>query len=132
MSELLSVRRGDDVLAAIPNVEFIKIDVEGFEAKALAGLSHIISRDRPLVVFEFDGLRNALASFEAIAACLPDYRFSEFGGLQGKGWRRILTAISQGDRSVLLPLERPQPKFYEAIFAFPSRQAADAIIAAAG
>jgi hypothetical protein len=49
----VEVRKGDDVLLGEAQpVSFIKIDVEGFELRALRGLRGAIERWRPLVVTE--------------------------------------------------------------------------------
>src|SRR4051812_3109216 len=42
----------DDIVPRTKRVGLIKIDVEGHEPKALAGLSRILSTDRPPVIFE--------------------------------------------------------------------------------
>lgn len=47
----LSARRGDDLLAGRP-VDFLKIDVEGMEMRALAGLEATISATRPRLFVE--------------------------------------------------------------------------------
>lgn len=38
---------------AIPTIDVIKIDVEGYEAPVLAGASAILARDRPSIIFEY-------------------------------------------------------------------------------
>jgi FkbM family methyltransferase len=45
--------RIDDLLAEDTKIDFIKIDVEGFEYKALHGARNLILRNRPLIVSEF-------------------------------------------------------------------------------
>ena len=42
----------DDIVPRTQRVGLIKIDVEGHEPEALAGLSRILSTDRPPVIFE--------------------------------------------------------------------------------
>ncbi|MEU6706678.1 FkbM family methyltransferase [Streptomyces wuyuanensis] len=63
-TDSVEVVRLDDVLPGDRRVSFIKFDVEGFEAKALEGSSAVLTRDRPVVVFEY-------APSATIAAGLP-------------------------------------------------------------
>jgi FkbM family methyltransferase len=55
-TEVLSVPvvRGDDFFAAnnLPPISLLKMDVEGYEAKALAGMRETIRRDRPPIFVE--------------------------------------------------------------------------------
>lgn len=50
----VQVARGDDLFAAnhLPPVSLIKMDVEGYETKALAGLRETLWRDRPPIFLE--------------------------------------------------------------------------------
>ena len=50
----LPVRQGDAAFAelALPPIGILKIDVEGFEAQVLAGLSARLTCDRPVILFE--------------------------------------------------------------------------------
>jgi|GEM_PF-1853477 len=52
-AEAEMVRAGDCVPAGL-KVDFIKIDVEGFEPEALEGLREILERDHPAVLCEFN------------------------------------------------------------------------------
>lgn len=49
------VRRGDDLLAGV-DVGFLKMDAEGWELHALAGLTETIRRCRPVMFVEVDNL----------------------------------------------------------------------------
>lgn len=49
--------RLDTLLADWPRVDFMKIDVEGFEEAFLEGAWHIVQRDRPTLVLEFNASR---------------------------------------------------------------------------
>lgn len=53
-TEILQVVRGDDLLAleGVQGVGLIKMDIEGFERPALAGLKGTMDRDRPAVFVE--------------------------------------------------------------------------------
>jgi FkbM family methyltransferase len=48
--------KGDDFLKEIniTHVDFIKVDVEGFELKVLKGLAETIQTCKPIIVFEYD------------------------------------------------------------------------------
>jgi FkbM family methyltransferase len=48
--------RLDDLLADLARVDFIKVDVEGFELAALRGCETILRRDAPVILFEAGGL----------------------------------------------------------------------------
>ncbi|PIY08182.1 MAG: hypothetical protein COZ18_13590 [Flexibacter sp. CG_4_10_14_3_um_filter_32_15] len=52
----IQVRKGDDLLneMKIERLDFIKIDVEGFEYQVLRGLKENIQRFRSSIVFEYD------------------------------------------------------------------------------
>lgn len=52
--EMVTVRRFDDFWPEVgkPRVAFIKMDIEGSEATALAGMVEMLRRDEPLVQFE--------------------------------------------------------------------------------
>lgn len=49
--------RLDTLLAEWPRIDFMKIDVEGAEEGMIHGSSHLIERDRPSLVLEFNMLR---------------------------------------------------------------------------
>lgn len=54
--EKITIMRGDDFIIEnkVSKVDFIKIDVEGFESSVIEGLSGTISRDHPVVVLELN------------------------------------------------------------------------------
>src|SRR5690606_23000517 len=68
----ITCEKGDDVLDT-KMINFIKIDVEGYEFFALTGLKETIARCKPIIVFEFDiayqqkAKINPLAIFEIIS-----------------------------------------------------------------
>lgn len=67
------IRRGDDLLAEAPSVDFIKIDVQGWELHALRGLEETLARSPAVQIYlEFwpRGLRDAGAGPEALWAFL--------------------------------------------------------------
>jgi len=45
---------GDPILADMPRIDFLKIDIEGHEPQALAGLDGMLRKHRPIVLGEFN------------------------------------------------------------------------------
>jgi FkbM family methyltransferase len=105
---VLSVTRrtGDelcDSLSFVPDV--IKIDVEGHEIKVVKGLSHIISRSRPLIFLELhpDQIRQERDDVTDLVSLLEatDYRASLPDG--SAVLLRELVSIAGNQRLVLTP-----------------------------
>jgi FkbM family methyltransferase len=83
------VRVGDDVLAEDPRpAAFVKIDVEGFEHRALSGLRRTLSEHRPLVLTE------VVAAHLARDGRVPADLFELMGSLGYAGHRLELTGRS--------------------------------------
>lgn len=71
----LPIRNGDQFLreAGIERVDVIKMDIQGFEPEALAGLRKTIARDHPLLCVEIsEESARKLGSFEAFRALFPE------------------------------------------------------------
>jgi len=51
---VIECRIGDEVVMDNENVDFIKIDVEGYETFVLEGLMTTITKQRPIIIFEYD------------------------------------------------------------------------------
>ncbi|MEN9590628.1 MAG: hypothetical protein RLZZ481_2414 [Pseudomonadota bacterium] len=69
--EQITIARGDDFInkRQIAKVDFIKIDVEGFEQSVIEGLAATIARDQPIVVLELNHW--CLNAFQRIS--VPDF-----------------------------------------------------------
>lgn len=70
----LHVRQADRYIEslALPSVDLIKIDVEGFELHVLAGLRETLRRHRPVVMIEIcDKARAAVGGPQGLASLLP-------------------------------------------------------------
>ncbi len=68
----LPVRPGDD-LEDLEDLAIVKVDVEGFEKPALAGLSRTLARARPDIVMEWSPrTREDFGGLEGLIAFLPE------------------------------------------------------------
>lgn len=122
VSDILPIRHADDYLEThgIRNVDFIKLDVEGFEPRVLRGLCRTIVRDRPIIAFEYDGQRGDPAVFHEIKAALPGYRVDDLLSFEGKsGLGKVVSALKGGIALAPAPINQPQARFYEALLARP-------------
>lgn len=79
VSEVVELVEGDTWIASqgdrISRIDFIKMDVEGHEPKALAGLQKTLLKFRPILMMEYNGNSNASA-FKASGVF--DTLFSEY------------------------------------------------------
>ncbi|WP_432071738.1 FkbM family methyltransferase [Streptomyces wuyuanensis] len=66
--EPVEVVRLDDVLSRDRRVALIKMDIEGYEQLALEGAESILSKDRPVVIFEYTPPATAAAGLPAHGA----------------------------------------------------------------
>jgi len=77
-TEILTCKIGDEVLQEnqIHRIDFIKIDVEGFEAQALRGLSNIIKSSQPVVMMEWnnDTTRELFAKYNLFNDVFKGYQ----------------------------------------------------------
>jgi FkbM family methyltransferase len=107
--ETVEVYRGDDVLTerALPRIDILKLDVEGFESKALAGLRERLLKDRPVIMMELLGPEDCKGGFggeaELKQALYPDCRLFVLRGPR----RASLTGFSWASEEIVcLPEER--------------------------
>lgn len=85
----LAIVRGDDYFEScdIVDVDLIKIDVEGFERKALLGMRQTLQRSRPVIACEISyGQPLSFTSREDLLGCLPkNYRLLQFNTRKANG-----------------------------------------------
>lgn len=93
------IRRGDDVLANV-TPRLVKIDVEGFEVRALQGLSQLIARARPAIVSEVIAghLARAGSSVQEL-----------FALMEGAGYRGYRLSIGRSGIKHRLRLKEARP-----------------------
>jgi FkbM family methyltransferase len=85
-SGVLDVRRMDDIVDSLDTdrIDFIKLDVEGYEKQTLAGAAETLACFRPVVLFESSiRIQDSLHSLHEIRSMFPQnyefYRFSHQG-----------------------------------------------------
>lgn len=79
-AEILTVRRGDDVFAevGIERIDLIKIDTEGYERKAMAGMRAALKRHQPIVVLEISPALGLTSGAQLTSVVVE---------ILGQGWR---------------------------------------------
>lgn len=111
--KILKVKIGDEFIQKnnINNIDFIKIDVEGFESKVLSGLIQTIKLNNPIVDFEYNSItKNTFSKENIIEDILNGYTLY--------GTKRIgLGLIKEGLKIV----EFNKNKSYSHVFAIPDR-----------
>jgi FkbM family methyltransferase len=104
----VDVVRGDDFFLAnrLPPVSLLKMDVEGYEAKALDGLRETIRRDRPPVLTEIHGpTRSGFETAERLKELLyPDHLLFDVGARRGNFVLRPFSFERTGE-ALVLPAE---------------------------
>jgi FkbM family methyltransferase len=93
-TEQVKVVRLDEVVQPDRRVSLIKVDVEGYEVKVLQGAEGILSRDRPVVIFEY------LPGMATVAG-LPASGAWDLLRSHGYGMHRVV------DTGEVLPVEGP-------------------------
>lgn len=74
---IIKTFRGDEIIKEA-KIDFIKIDVEGYESFVLLGLMESIKKSRPIIVFEFD------ANYHKKTGLKDDFIFKELSTLNYK------------------------------------------------
>jgi FkbM family methyltransferase len=78
---------------ALDRLDFVKIDVEGFERSVLRGLAHTLARFRPTILTEVsETTRSTFARGESLASFLPGYRIRRLA--EGRRGHALLVPFS--------------------------------------
>ncbi|MEH3104790.1 MAG: FkbM family methyltransferase [Sphingomonas phyllosphaerae] len=122
----LPIRRADDYVAGLDlsRIDFVKMDVEGWEASVFRGLAGTIARYRPIVAFEYHGHEQPRSDFDAIAAALPGYIIVDptFAAAKASYAAKALWAIRRAGWPELRRVTEPEPRTYESLLAFPDEE----------
>lgn len=115
-TQSLICRIGDEVLQdnGIQKIDFIKIDIEGFEPRALHGLKKTITASRPIVIMEWnnDATREAFKKLDLFNTIFKNYQVQAiahnhhkfyFGSNWYSGLVRFLYRKCTRKRRMLIP-----------------------------
>lgn len=87
----ISCLKGDDLIdeLGLKLIDFIKIDVEGYELEALKGLSLTIEKSRPVIIFEYDRAYQMKAQYapDAIFLFLNSFNY-RYEYIDGYGYTK--------------------------------------------
>jgi FkbM family methyltransferase len=116
--------------AEIKRIDFIKIDVEGFESKVFSGLRKTIERFRPVIAFEYHAHLVGVADFDKISECLPGYLMFElvYASENFSLVKKLLWNLRRGANAEFRAIYVPELRSYENIIAFPSVDVAERFI----
>ncbi|GAB4497587.1 MAG: hypothetical protein OHK0019_31410 [Saprospiraceae bacterium] len=97
----LQVVKGDDYLSGLnlDKIDFVKIDVEGFEQEVLSGMGETLRRFRPVIAMEFsEKTFEKIQSLDRLKALLPpNYIIREIRQANGKHLQHFHFETSRGD-----------------------------------
>jgi FkbM family methyltransferase len=99
----VDVVRGDDFFAAnhLPPISLLKMDVEGYEAKALEGLRETIWRDRPPIFMEIQPDRKASGVIDLL---YPDHLLFKVDISHGQFALKPFN-LAEAEEALVLPAE---------------------------
>jgi FkbM family methyltransferase len=106
---LLEIRNGDRLCNSLqlPQIDLLKVDVEGFEPMVFRGLAERIRQDRPAILTEFSlKTREGLASEEAFRKSLWEGAvFAEVTGRSGHHFKLKPFVYEEAGEVLILPPE---------------------------
>lgn len=121
---LLPVAPGDKWVAEaeLKAIDYIKVDVEGFEEEVLLGLRETIRRFRPLVSFEYSGQAEDRASFESLREVLADYEIYEplLEPATSNSVGKIKFYLAHALNPEIRPVTDPEDRYYPYLIAVPT------------
>lgn len=117
----LPVRKGDDCLSHVDRLDLLKVDVEEHELQVFQGLQKSISKYRPIISFEFQGHVQGVDGFNAIRKALEDYIFVDidFAPWSASQIQKLVWQVKRRGCPEFKRIDKPQPRFYSTILAFP-------------
>ncbi|ULQ46702.1 FkbM family methyltransferase [Flagellatimonas centrodinii] len=111
----------DEMLDGLP-VRLVKIDVEGHELSVLKGMTGLLAKHRPIVLFESHGARGDSGS-DAIADHLNSIGYANYYVIErvrspyGSKLLRAIYRIAKGQELSLRQVDRPEDRPYSLVIA---------------
>ncbi len=125
-SILLSVKNGDRYISKhnIDNIDYIKIDVEGFELDVLKGLRNTIESQLPIISFEYHQQNFEANYFDGFKTALNEYTFFElvFASEKANFLEKTKINFKMGGMPELCSFDKPENRTYENILAVPTKK----------
>lgn len=125
----LQIMNADEFIADLnlDQIDFIKVDVEGWEAPLFEGMAASIARYRPIIAFEFLGQIGMEDDFDRIISAMPGYIIAEaqYAPAQGSLIEKLVWNTMHSGRPTLSRIYEPEPRTYENILAFPDQVSFD-------
>jgi FkbM family methyltransferase len=119
----LDVAQADRFLGGLKldRLDFVKIDVEGWEPDVFEGLTTTVARFRPIIAFEFHGGSAPVGDFQRIVATLPGYVIAEarYAPADASLLNKIAWNTVHKGKPTFEIFQTPEARTYENIFAFP-------------
>ena len=125
----LPIRHADEAISALqlPRIDFIKVDVEGFEPEVFDGLRATIATFRPVIAFEHHAKEVDNSVYREILDNMPGYRVFEltFAPIGSGLLARTLWHFSHRGEPQLTPVEQPDLRSYENLIAVPQERVSE-------
>lgn len=120
----LRIENADDYVSALglDRIDFIKVDVEGWEPQLFEGMAGTIAKHRPTIAFEHHGGEVAEGDYNRIIATLPGYVIfdAEYAPAHGSFVRKLTWNIEHKGQPALRPVGLPDARTYENLLAIPN------------
>lgn len=123
----LNISHADSYISKLnlERIDFIKIDVEGWEPELFEGMASTIEQYRPIIAFEFHGQSVYDGDYDRIISKLPEYIIVEpqFAPENASILAKILWNSHRRSNPIFVRIGRPESRTYENILAFPNEVA---------